>query len=335
MVPALVLTAGLATRLRPLSLLRAKAALPVAGTPLIHRILRSLRSAGVRDVVLNLHHLPHTLTRLLGDGTDLGMHVRYSWEVPVLGSAGGPKRALPLLVNPEPATATIESRISNPESRIPSPESTFLIVNGDTLADLDLHALVEAHRRSGALVTMAVVPNDQPDKYGGVVAAPDGSVTGFVWRGSREPSFHFIGVQVAEPEAFASVPANVPYETVRALYPALLSQRPGVIRAFVTSGGFVDIGTPSDYLHTSLKLAAREGVDTRDGADIASSARVERSVLWDGVVVEEGAMLRECVVTDHVRVPADTSWHGVTLRTAAGELAPGERRIGELAVRSL
>ena len=116
MVPALVLTAGLATRLRPLSFVRAKAALPVAGTPLIHRILRSLSSAGVQDVVLNLHHLPHTLTSLLGDGSALGMRIRYSWEVPVLGSAGGPKRAIPLLAN-------LESRIPNPESRIPNPES--------------------------------------------------------------------------------------------------------------------------------------------------------------------------------------------------------------------
>ena len=335
MVPALVLTAGLATRLRPLSLLRAKAALPVAGAPLIHRILRSLRSAGVRDVVLNLHHLPHTLTGLLGDGTGLGMNIRYSWEVPLLGSAGGPKRALPLLFNPESASRNLESRVANPESRIPNPETSFLIVNGDTLTDIDLRRVVDAHLRSGALVTMAVVPNDRPDKYGGVVAASDGSVTGFVWRGSREPSFHFVGVQVAEPEAFAPAPAGVPYETVSALYPALLSQRPGAIRAHVASGEFVDIGTPSDYLDTSLTLAAREQFDTSAGAEIAPTARVERSVLWDGVIVEDGAMLRECVVTDDVRVPADTSWHGVTLRNATDELAPGERRIGELAVGSL
>src|SRR5687767_8573965 len=97
MVPALVLTAGLARRLRPLSLVRAKAALPVAGVPLVHRILRSLAASGVTDAVLNLHHLPHTLTRLVGDGSALGMRVRYSWEVPVLGPAGGPRRAVPLL----------------------------------------------------------------------------------------------------------------------------------------------------------------------------------------------------------------------------------------------
>ena len=70
MIPALVLAAGLATRLRPLSHVRAKAALPVAGRPLIHRIIDRLSTAGVDDLVVNLHHLPHTITSLLGDGGD-------------------------------------------------------------------------------------------------------------------------------------------------------------------------------------------------------------------------------------------------------------------------
>src|SRR5688572_698012 len=155
MVPALVLTAGLATRLRPLSFVRAKAALPVAGVPLVHRILTSLAASGVTDVVLNLHHLPHTLTRLVGDGTGLGVRVRYSWEVPVLGSAGGPKRAVPLL------------------------GSTFLIVNGDTLTDVNVEGLVADHRKSGALVTMAVVRQTEPDKYSGLDVDHQGAVLGF------------------------------------------------------------------------------------------------------------------------------------------------------------
>jgi len=321
MVPALVLTAGLATRLRPLSFVRAKAALPVAGSPLIHRILRSLSSAGIRDVVLNLHHLPQTLTRLVGDGAGLGMRIRYSWEVPVLGSAGGPRRALPLLSNPEP--------------RIPSDlRGTFLIVNGDTLTDVDLTAVIDDHRRSGALVTMAVVPNTEPEKYSGVGVGADGGFTGWVPRGSSDASYHFVGIQVAEPAAFAAVPADAPSE-VRTLYPALIGARPGAVRAFRTQASFMDIGTPSDYLDTALKLSAREGIDPAAGAEISHTARVERSVLWDDVVVEDGAMLRECVVTDGVCVPADTSWHGVTIRNASGELAPGERRIEGLAIASL
>jgi NDP-sugar pyrophosphorylase family protein len=293
-----------------------------------------LSAAGVRDVVLNLHHLPHTLTRLLGDGAELGMRIRYSWEVPVLGSAGGPKRAVPLLREPG-SLSTSGSSMSNPESRIPSPDSsTFLIVNGDTLTDVNLHAVVDDHRQSGALVTMAVVPNTEPDKYSGVRVTPDGEFAGWVPRASQEPSYHFIGVQVADAAAFASVPADVPFE-VRTLYQELTTARAGAVRAFRTQAEFFDIGTPSDYLDTSLALAAREGTDTVANAEISPTARVERSILWDDVIVEDGAMLRECVVTDGVRVPADTSWHGVTIRNASDELAPGERRVDRLAIRSL
>jgi NDP-sugar pyrophosphorylase family protein len=97
----------------------------------------------------------------------------------------------------------------------------------------------------------------------------------------------------------------------------------------------MDIGTPADYFDASLRLAAQEGVDTTADAEIAATARVERSVVWDDVVVEDGAMLRECIVTDGVRVPADTSWHGVTIRVASDELAPGEKRIDGLAIASL
>jgi mannose-1-phosphate guanylyltransferase len=314
MIPALVLTAGLATRLRPLSLVRAKAALPVAGEPLARRILRSLAAAGVTDAVLNLHHLPHTLTSLVGDGSDLAMCVRYSWEVPVLGSAGGPKRALPLLA-----------------------ASTFFIVNGDTLTNAPLGTMVDAHRRSGALVTMAVVPNDHPDKYGGLLVNADGQVTGFVRRGSAQRSYHFIGVQVAESDAFASVPAGTPYETVGALYPALMAARPGSVRAHIADAEFLDIGTPADYLDTSLLIARREGHGLMPGARarIDPGSRLEGSILWDDVTVEEGVMLRDCIVTDGVSVPADTSWHGVTMRVANDQLAPGERRIGGLAIGSL
>jgi NDP-sugar pyrophosphorylase family protein len=280
--------------------------------PLVHRILRSLAAAGVTDAVLNLHHLPHTLTRLVGDGSALGLRVRYSWEVPVLGPAGGPRRAAPLL------------------------GPTFLIVNGDTLTDVDVNALVADHRRSGALATMAVVPNTERDKYSGLAADRDGRMTGFAKRGSPDNAFHFIGVQVVEAEVFASVPANVPFET-STLYTSIVAARPGSIRLFNTSAEFFDIGTPADYLDTSLRIGEREGPAalSSSGARIDPSAHIERSILWDDVVIEEGVMLRECVVADGVRVPADTSWHGVMIRMADGELMSGERRVDNLAIASL
>jgi NDP-sugar pyrophosphorylase family protein len=338
MIPALVLTAGLGTRLRPLSYVRAKGALPLAGEPLARRILRWLGSAGVTDAVLNLHHMPHTLTREIGDGSDLGMRVRYSWESPVLGSAGGPKRALPLMSPVVSGFSRTEgsSSVVSAFRRTADEHGAFLIVNGDTLTNVDLKALLVAHQSSGALVTMAVIPNTEPDKYGGITATPDGHLTGFVPRGSKEPSFHFIGVQVATPDAFADAPANAPSE-VRSLYPALAHARPGAVRIFKSTAEFLDIGTPADYLQTALLIAQREPARPIAGARavIEADTRIERSVLWDDVVVEKGAMLRECVVADGVTVPADTSWHGVSLRVATGDLAPGEKIIDGLAVCAL
>ena len=176
-----MLTAGLGTRLRPLTLVRAKPAIPVAGEPIVRRIIRWLVANGVVNVTLNLHHLPETLTSIVGDGSDLGGRVRYSWEQPtILGSAGGPRQALDIIG-----------------------AETFFLINGDTLTDVDLRALAESHAASGALVTLALVPNVDPLRYGGVKLAADGRVLGFAARGSTADSFHFIGAQIASQSVFA------------------------------------------------------------------------------------------------------------------------------------
>ena len=319
MIPALVLTAGLATRLRPLSLVRAKAAVPVAGVPLVRRILHQLAHADVPGAVLNLHHLPHTITGVVGDGSDLGVPVCYSWEDPVLGSAGGPRRALPLLTDVRRALG-----------------GSFLILNGDTLTDLDLVALAHVHHESGALVTMAVVPNERPDKYGGVVARRNHIASGFVGPGASEPSFHFVGVQVVDRAAFANVPDNVPWESVGALYRTLMSERPNSIRVFPCETEFHDIGTPADYFETSLRLAASGAGDLEPGRGtrIDPTASVERTILWDDVDVGAGVRLRDCIVTDGVRVPDGSSWERVTIRSALADspLNGDERRVGDLLV---
>lgn len=304
MIPALVLTAGLATRLRPLSLVRAKAAIPVAGRPLVSLIIERLKSAGVSDVVLNLHYLPDTITTEVGDGAHLGVRVRYSWEGVVLGSAGGPRRATPLIDG-----------------------STFLVVNGDTLATVDIQQIVAQHRASGALVTLAVMPNREPHKYGGLAATPDGVMTGVVKRGDTSPSQHFVGIQVVEAEAFRTVPPDVPWESVGTLYPALIAARPGSVRTCSSATEFYDIGTPRDYLDTCLRLSGGAGRDDRSVVD---------SVLWDGVSIGAGASLTRCVVTDGVSIPAGSAWSSQVIRLAGdGPLTPSESRIGALAVSSL
>ena len=275
-----MLAAGLGTRLRPLTLARAKPALPVAGPSLIERIAGWLAGHDITDLIVNLHYRPETITARLGDGTKLGTRVRYSWEQPVLGSAGGPRRAFSL-----------------------ARDERLWLVNGDTLADVPLGEMAEAHRSSDALVTMAVIPNPNPSRYGGVVIDDGAAVTGFSRRGATGPSWHFVGVQIAERPAFERLPDGVPAESVGALYPSLIAERPGSVRAFTCGATFRDIGTPADYLAACLALADSPAALRAPGAHVAAGASVEQSVLWEDVQVGSGARLSECVVMNGARIP--------------------------------
>ena len=292
---ALILTAGLGTRLRPLTDVRAKPAIPVAGEPMIRRIVAGLVSQGVDDLVLNLHHRPETLTAVLGDGRDLGARVRYSWELPrILGSAGGPRLARPIIG-----------------------ADTFLIVNGDTLTDVALPPIADAHAASGARVTLALVPNREYLRYGGVQMDESGRVTGFIRRGpAAEGSFHYIGIQVVDGGLFDGITAGEAASSIGGIYDALIVSTPDAIRGVVSEAAFHDVGTPADYWRMSQALTPPDAIASSKperGTWIDPSARITRSILWDDVEVEAGAVLSECIVTDGVRVPAGAQYHRAIL----------------------
>ncbi len=298
---ALVLTAGLGTRLRPLTRDRAKPALPVAGPTLVERILGGLSTAGIRDVLLNLHYQPASITGIVGDGASLGLAARYSWEMPLLGSGGGPRRAFSLVG-----------------------DDRLWLVNGDTLTDVDLAAMAEAHSQSSALVTMALIPNTSPERYGGVVVSDDGDVRAFVPRGTPGQSWHFVGVQIAERAAFQSLTDGVAADSVGPLYRALIAARPGAVRGFCTSAKFLDIGTPRDYLAACLALGSGD-LNIGDGSIVEPSARLESCVIWNRVRIGRGVRLSRVVVGDDVRVPDGYDAADVVLMAGEGEgTMPGE-----------
>jgi NDP-sugar pyrophosphorylase family protein len=285
---------------------------PIAGEPLIRRIVKWLARHDVRDLVLNLHYKPGTITRVLGDGSDIGARIRYSWEQPLLGSAGGPRHALPML------------------------DDEFFIVNGDTLTDVDLVALARDHRAHGALVTMAVIENPKPAQYGGVLLDEGGSITGFTLPRPGFRSCHFIGVQLAQAETFADAPDGTRMETVTELYPALLRSRPARLRAFHTAAAFFDVGTPADYLATSHAVARTEGLaDLPPGRNtmIDSTSRVAGTAIWDDVVIEPRCEIEDCVLGDNVTVRSGARYRHLAIVRATGLTArPGERVDGDLLI---
>jgi NDP-sugar pyrophosphorylase family protein len=281
--------------------------MPVAGEPMIRRIISWLVSQGADDLVLNLHHRPETITAVVGDGRDLGARVRYSWEYPrILGSAGGPRLARPIFGA--------------------GGAGTFVIVNGDTLTDVDLAQLAGAHAASGALVTLALVPNAAFTRYGGVRLDEEARVVGFTRRGpSSAGTYHFIGVQIVDGGVFDAVPPGDAASSIGGgVYDALLASRPGAVRGFVCATEFWDVGTASDYWRTSQAFMAKAGAPSSGmarRASIDASARVTASILWDDVQVGPDAVIDECILTDRVRIPAGAAYRrAILIRGNDGDL---------------
>jgi NDP-sugar pyrophosphorylase family protein len=187
---------------------------------------------------------------------------------------------------------------------------------------------------------MALIPNPRPDKYGGVSVSASGWVTGFTGKGTATESYHFIGVQIAERAVFASLEDGVASESVNSLYRSLIAECPDTLFGFVCDASFRDVGTPADYLHTSVELAAREGDRLAAGSRIAraDSARIVRSALWDDVVIGRGAELVECIVCDRVRIPDGARYERCAIVPASDaggfrlEPGAGERIDGDLLV---
>jgi len=308
---ALVLSAGLGTRLRPLSWLRAKPALPVAGRSLIAHILGGLASHGVCEAIVNLHHRPETIAAAVGDGAACGVRVRYSWEQPLLGSGGGPARAFSLVEGDE-----------------------LLVVNGDTLTDIDLRALCASHAASDALVTMALIENPAPLKYGGVQLGSSGAVERFTRRGHAPAGWHFVGAQVARRAAFDGVPLDAPSESVAQIYPGLMTARPGSVRGWVARASFDDIGTPASYLDTCVRLSDRDPRRLiESGAQVAEGARLSNTVCWRDAVVEDDVELVSCVVCSGAVVARGSRYHrSVLLPADAAPAGPHDYREGALTV---
>jgi NDP-sugar pyrophosphorylase family protein len=287
----MVLAAGLGTRMRPLSLLRAKPALPVLNRPLLRWTLERLAHHGVTDVVINLHHRPASVRRAVGDSRGLGLRVRYSHERTMLGTSGGPRRVRHFFGD-EP----------------------FLLVNGDVVFDFDLTRLLSRHRAARARATLALKPNPDPRRYGPVVTGPDGLVRSLAGlpRKARGTVSLFTGVQVLDPALLDRLARGFS-SSVPDLYAPLVAEGERVLGVRM-AGPWHDLGSPSLYLASQLELLARAGGRARvllgAGARIARGARVRRSVIGPGAVIEAGAAVSSSVLWENVRVGEAARVHG-------------------------
>lgn len=224
---AMVLAAGLGTRLRPLTEQLAKPACPVLGRPLLEFPLSRLAPLAPDRVVVNLHHLPATVENVVA-ARPFGLPLVTVFEPKILGTGGGLKNARDLLADAD----------------------VIVLLNGDTVCDADLTALVAAHRASDVLATLLLLDDVRIQRYGAIEVDADGAIVDFAGltgkRGTRRGIF--VGAHALSPRIFDHLPKDDVFCIVRNGYVPLLAQRPGAVRAHFSTARFFDLGTPYDYL---------------------------------------------------------------------------------------
>jgi len=232
---AMILAAGLGTRLRPLTDTTPKVLLPVAGRPILEWNLLLLKRHGITEVIINLYHLGEQIVRALGDGARLGLRLAYSHEPTLQGTGGGIKQAAPFLKG-----------------------GPFLVLNGDTLSDCDLTALIAAHRASRALATLAVRDDPNASSWGPVTLDAHArilQIKGNPPLAERRTALSvcmFAGIQVMEQAVLDAIPPGP--GSIIDVYGSLLRQgRP--LHGYQMSGFWSDIGTQERYAQVQRDVA--------------------------------------------------------------------------------
>lgn len=307
-----ILAGGEGTRLRPLTYARPKQLVPVLNRPLLEHLLRHLASQGVDDLVVAGSASNRAVEEHFGDGSALGIRLRYSYETEPLGSGLAVKQA----------AATFSD--------------TFVVCNGDIITDLDLVAMLERHRQTRAVLSIALAPVEEPWHYGVAEVDDDERILRFAEKPRPEEARSNLinaGTWIFEPEVLDHVPEDGARDgsLERVTFPALIEAGRRV-QGFAWGGYWIDVGSPERYLQANRDLLDEEAAAVvesdvillaeadavvDDGAQVGGAVLVGRgvrvrrgsrllgpTVLGEGCLVEEDASVEQSVLWEHVRIGA-------------------------------
>ncbi len=232
---AVIMVGGKGTRLLPLTETRPKPVLPVADRPCIWYLLRSMARAGIKEVILACGYKPGMM-EVLGDGSDLGIHIEYSYEDEPRGTGG--------------AIKLVEDRL----------DETFVAANGDVFADLDVAGEIATHIRTGAEITDLLIPVDNPCDYGIACIDDDLRITAFKDKPKPEEVFSNLinaGVYVVQRSAIELVPKDTFFDFSMDLIPKVIADGRRV-QGHRLDGLWMDVGRPHDLLRANLSIAELE-----------------------------------------------------------------------------
>jgi mannose-1-phosphate guanylyltransferase len=334
-VQALILAGGEGTRLRPLTTTYPKPVVPLVDRPFIVFMLDWLRRHGVDDVVMSCGHMPSGVRDVLGDGSAVGVRLRFAAEPRPLGTGGALKFAEALL------------------------DERFLMLNGDVLTDLDLSAQLAQHERTGARATLALTPVDDPSDYGLVRMSAASEVTEFVEKPAPDQidtNRISAGAYVLERSVLELLRPDEPASIERDVFPRLVGDG---LFGYAGEGYWMDIGTPERYLQgtfdilegtVATEVSARMGtsyvaveedvesagrivppalvaagcrigedaqvggrVVLERGVRVGAGSRLEQAVVLEGAEIGAGCTLSGCIVGPGVRIGDDCVVEGLSV----------------------
>lgn len=264
-IKAFVMAAGAGTRLRPLTFSIPKPMVPVVNKPVLEHTVENLARHGVRDIMMNLHYRGDMIKDYFGDGSKWGVRISYSPEKKLMGTAGGVKRCEDFLE-----------------------DGTFLVLSGDGLADVNLSAVLDFHRRKKSAATMVLKAVDSKFDYGVTLLSASGRIRKFVEKPLWSDVFSNTvntGIYVFEPKVLRMIPPGKFYDFGNTLWPRLLKKHLPIY-GYVTKSYWTDVGNLKEYRQgqrdaldgkISLKIPGRrirKGVYVGDGARIHPTARL-------------------------------------------------------------
>ncbi|MCX5779258.1 MAG: NDP-sugar synthase [Firmicutes bacterium] len=294
---AMIMAAGVGSRLMPMTKEIPKPMIPMANRPLMADTVELLEGHGFQQIIANLHYHADCISSYFGDGRDWKVSLEYSRESELLGTAGGAKRCHWFL------------------------DDTFVIVSGDALTDINLTELVRVHRQQGALATIALKPVPDVENFGIVITGEDGLIQSFQEKPRAAEALSCLantGIYVFEPEIFKYIPSGQFYDFGKELFPYLVAQ--GAPFYGVTVADYwCDVGNIPTYLQAHADILAGK-VRVKTAGSIIVGENGSRVLLGAGVQLGKNVKFRgsvvigaDCRIGDKVIIDDSVIWNNTTI----------------------
>jgi NDP-sugar pyrophosphorylase family protein len=275
---AMILAAGRGQRMQPLTSVLPKPALPMPDGPVVASALRLAAATGARRIVINAHHLADRMAHAVAEVAVDGVEILLSFEDQLMGTAGGLSLAR--------------------DHGLLGTTGSVLVINGDCVLSLDLRGFAKHHETNGHLVTLALLPHLDPERWSRVELDGDGLVTQFNPPGrpeALEVPLLYPGVMAVHRDALDSLAKGTPSDVPATLWNGARSR--GRLGGLVVAGHWREVGTPTDYLDVMmLRLAGTSVIDP--SAAVSSAAGIENSFIGRRAVVAEEAVVENSVIAE-------------------------------------